>query len=66
MERAEEVLLVLKTSAERLPELLARTAELHPYDVPEILAMDVTSGHGPYLAWVGRETTPGLDGGDRE
>ena len=51
-----EVLLVLKTVRERVPELIARTSELHPYDVPEILVLDVESGHQPYLEWVTRET----------
>jgi periplasmic divalent cation tolerance protein len=64
VERADEVLLILKTSDERLPDLLARTAELHPYDVPEILALEVPEGHGPYLAWVARETSSSADPSD--
>jgi periplasmic divalent cation tolerance protein len=51
-----EVLLVLKTVQGRVPELIARTRELHPYDVPEILVLDVKAGHMPYLEWVKRET----------
>jgi periplasmic divalent cation tolerance protein len=58
VERAGEVLLILKTSDARLPDLLASAAELHPYDVPEILALEVLEGHEPYLAWVCRETDP--------
>jgi periplasmic divalent cation tolerance protein len=51
-----EVLLVLKTVRSRVPELIARTRELHPYEVPEILVLDVETGHVPYLEWVTRET----------
>jgi periplasmic divalent cation tolerance protein len=29
--------------------------ELHPYDVPEVLALPVTEGHAPYLQWVREE-----------
>lgn len=63
VERAQEVLLVLKTTGERLPELVKRAAELHPYDVPEVLALPVEVGHGPYLRWVADETADrGADG----
>jgi periplasmic divalent cation tolerance protein len=51
-----EVLLVLKTVREKVPELIARTRELHPYKVPEILVLDVEAGNMPYLEWVTRET----------
>ncbi len=54
-----EVLVLLKTSRLKVPELLRRTAELHPYDVPEILVVNVETGHTPYLEWVTRETLPG-------
>ncbi len=30
--------------------------ELHPYDVPELLALPVAEGAGPYLSWVREET----------
>ena len=36
--RANEVLVVMKTSAERVDALIARAAQLHPYDVPELLS----------------------------
>lgn len=47
-----EVLIVLKAVARAVPALVARAAELHPYDVPEVLAMPVLTGHEPYIAWV--------------
>lgn len=51
-----EVLLILKTRAERLDALTDRLSELHPYDVPELLALPVDRGAEPYLRWVVEET----------
>lgn len=56
IEHSEEVLLVIKTSDATLPRLMSRIAELHPYDVPEIVALDVASAHAPYARWVDAET----------
>lgn len=47
-----EVLLVVKTQAERLERLTARVVELHPYALPEVIALPIVAGHAPYLAWV--------------
>ncbi len=59
----EEVLLILKTSAGQCPALIARVAELHTYEVPEVLSLRVENGFGPYLDWVGECTsTESLDG----
>ena len=55
VEEADERLLVLKARADRLGALAERLAELHPYDVPELLAFPVASGLGPYLDWVRAE-----------
>ena len=57
VERSHEVQLVAKTGDAALPRLLARIAELHPYDVPEIVALDVAHSHAPYAAWVESETS---------
>jgi periplasmic divalent cation tolerance protein len=60
----EEVLLILKTSAARVPALIARVAELHAYEVPEVLSLRVEAGFGPYLDWVGECTSvESFDGG---
>jgi periplasmic divalent cation tolerance protein len=48
----KEVLCLVKTTARRLEALKARIAELHPYDVPEIVALPISSGHIPYLSWL--------------
>jgi periplasmic divalent cation tolerance protein len=50
-----EVLVILKTTTEGLAVLRGRVLELHPYEVPELIALDVQSGHEPYLDWVRSE-----------
>ena len=47
-----EVLCLIKTRRDRLEALRARLVSLHPYEVPELLALDVAAGHAPYLAWI--------------
>jgi periplasmic divalent cation tolerance protein len=54
----DEVLLVIKTTADRLDAMQARLIELHPYEIPEVLAIEPAAGSAPYLAWVERETRP--------
>ena len=56
IESAAEVLMVFKTSADRINELKATVTELHPYDTPELLILPVTQGLDRYLAWVEKET----------
>lgn len=52
VERQDEVQVILKTGAPRVEALLARAAQLHPYDVPELLVLPVVAGLPAYLAWV--------------
>ena len=52
-----EVLVVLKTMEGSVRAVIERAAELHSYDVPEILVLPVLAGHGPYLDWVRDETS---------
>jgi periplasmic divalent cation tolerance protein len=47
-----ETLAVIKTTAERYSALSARITELHPYQVPEVIALALADGHPPYLAWL--------------
>lgn len=47
-----EVLLIIKTVASAIPALTARLVALHPYDLPELVAIPVTDGNEPYLDWV--------------
>jgi len=51
-----EVLMILKTTGDRLESARARLVELHPYDVPEFIALPVSGGHHPYLQWVADST----------
>jgi len=52
-----EVLLLIKTQHERFESLRARIIELHPYDVPEVIALEIAAGHAPYLEWLRTETS---------
>ena len=52
VQKDEEILAVIKTTAARYDALAARLRELHPYQVPEIVALPVGAGHAPYLEWV--------------
>jgi periplasmic divalent cation tolerance protein len=52
----EEVLCVLKTRRELFPTLRDRVTTLHPYQVPEIIALPLVEGSAPYLAWLRDET----------
>ena len=47
-----EVLLLLKTTAARFEALKTRLLELHPYALPELIAVPVERGHAAYLDWV--------------
>jgi len=49
---SREKLLLIKTTKTRWPALRDRLAELHPYRVPEILALEVSDGLPAYLKWV--------------
>jgi periplasmic divalent cation tolerance protein len=50
-----EVLVILKSVAGARRELGRRVAELHPYDVPEVLFLEATGGAESYLDWVRAE-----------
>jgi periplasmic divalent cation tolerance protein len=52
LEKEEERLLVIKTRADRFEALREALVALHPYEVPEVLALPVAGGHAPYLEWL--------------
>ena len=56
LENAMERLIIFKTSSEKLETLTAGIEEIHPYDVPEIVAFEVKGGAEKYLQWVVKET----------
>lgn len=52
VEEAEEVLLVMKTTEDRLATLEAAVREVHSYEVPEFLVLRIEAGSQPYLEWL--------------
>lgn len=61
IERADEVVLLIKTTHDRLDALAARVRALHPYELPELVAVEAAGGLPDYLAWVAAESrAPGL------
>lgn len=55
-----EILCVLKTRSARVDALQAAFGELHPYKVPELLALSVDTGLEKYLEWINTETSLSL------
>jgi periplasmic divalent cation tolerance protein len=53
-----ELLCVLKTRRALFPAVEERVLDLHPYQVPEIIALPLTLAHSPYLGWLRDETRP--------
>lgn len=56
LERATEHLMIMKTAEARLPSLIQRIQELHPYEVPEVIALSIEDGDSTYLEWILSET----------
>jgi periplasmic divalent cation tolerance protein len=53
----EEILLIVKARAEKVEsELIPAVKSIHPYDVPEIIALPITAGSQSYLDWIGSVT----------
>jgi periplasmic divalent cation tolerance protein len=52
VQHAQEWLALLKTSRAASERLVARIAELHSYEMPEIILTEVSGGYAPYLDWV--------------
>ncbi len=53
-ERAEEVLLIIKSRTQDYSAVEKALRALHPYELPEIIAVPVSAGLPAYLAWLGR------------
>ena len=56
--RDGECLLLIKTTSERFDALRERIFALHPYELPEVIAVDVALGLPAYIDWIARETRP--------
>ena len=52
IEEAKETLVIMKSHQERFKKLSKRVAQLHSYDVPEILALPVVEGSQSYMDWM--------------
>ncbi len=52
VETAQEILLLIKTTSDRFPELQRRIIHLHSYETPEIIALPVSMVSDKYLAWI--------------
>ncbi|MGQ0621875.1 MAG: divalent-cation tolerance protein CutA [Panacagrimonas sp.] len=58
VQRDDEALLIIKTTAGRFGELKRAVLERHPYELPEVLGVDVAAGHLPYLQWIAECVSP--------
>lgn len=56
--RDEECVLMMKTAADRIGALADRIRDIHPFELPEVIAVPVIDGLAPYIEWVIAETRP--------
>lgn len=59
VERGEEIQLLIKTTRDRFDALKVALVMLHPYELPELLAVEAVSGLDRYLQWVRDSTSAG-------
>jgi periplasmic divalent cation tolerance protein len=55
LDSAQESLLIVKTKASLLPEVIGLVKGVHSYDVPEIIALPIVGGNQDYLDWIDKE-----------
>ena len=53
VETAQEYLLMIKTTAERVPTLREELRRVHPYELPELVELSIEGGLPEYLEWIG-------------
>lgn len=58
LETATETMLLIKAPLQLFDEICQTICRLHPYSVPEIIAIPVSQGFGPYLRWINQECSP--------
>ncbi len=56
LQRDTELLLIIKTRSAVYPQLEARLRQLHPYQLPEIIALPIHTGSADYLSWIAANT----------
>jgi periplasmic divalent cation tolerance protein len=59
IERTEEWLCIMKSRRDLFSELEVAIKSIHPYEVPEIVAVPIVSGSHSYLKWLDQEVKPG-------
>ncbi len=52
IEKDKEKLLIVKTSVKNIEKFIKRVKEIHPYTVPEIIALPIIGGNEDYLKWI--------------
>ncbi|MBN1897465.1 MAG: divalent-cation tolerance protein CutA [Spirochaetes bacterium] len=57
MENDEESLIIFKTNDKKIESLIKRVKQIHSYDVPEIIAMNIEEGNHDYLRWISEVIT---------
>lgn len=58
VDESNEALLIVKTTARRLPALITAVRRLHAYELPEILALPAAGGSAAYVRWVAQSCSP--------
>lgn len=58
VDRSREALLLIKTTATRFTQLRRTVIALHPYEVPEVIALPLVAGAQPYLRWLVSSVSP--------
>ncbi len=56
IQKGEELLLLVKTTEARYPHIEAKLREIHPYELPEIIAAPITHGLMQYMNWIKMQT----------
>jgi periplasmic divalent cation tolerance protein len=61
IEQASEITLLIKSTQARYEELENAIRNMHPYQLPEIIALPIVAGFPPYLSWIAQETQKDID-----
>ena len=58
VEKEKEILLLIKSTRQRIPEIGRLLAYMHPYEVPELVAVPIVDGSASYLEWLKENSRP--------
>lgn len=56
IQNEKELLLIIKTSSDKSVAAIEKLVEIHPYELPEAIVLNIEDGYAPYLDWVLKET----------